>query len=104
MKATLFQLYDRAKHVFTEALRVLQFREISLNAARMQDHDEMFHNKNKWLEDLGGLMNESQESCAYQFECSCPELDGLTRLAREAGAFGSRLTGLCALFPTPGAH
>jgi len=38
-------------------------------------------------------MNESQESCSNLYDCSCPELDELVRLAREAGAYGSRLTG-----------
>lgn len=62
---------------------MLQFREICLreDASRQT------------LQELGQLMNDSQQSCAELYECSCPELDELTTLAREAGAYGSRLTG-----------
>ncbi|KAJ7234182.1 GHMP kinase [Mycena haematopus] len=69
---------EAAKHVYSEALRVLQFRKLCLDTAAAPARD---------------LMNKSQTSCADDFECSCEELDLLTRLAREAGAYGSRLTG-----------
>lgn len=38
-------------------------------------------------------MDESQKSCSELCECSCPEVDLLTKLAKEAGAYGSRVTG-----------
>jgi len=85
VEATHFQLYKRTKHVLLESLRVLQFRNICLDA-----HSS---SSDLVLRSLGDLMNASQTSCASLFECSCPELDSLTRLAREAGAYGSRLTG-----------
>ncbi|PPQ92591.1 hypothetical protein CVT25_007283 [Psilocybe cyanescens] len=88
IEATYFQLYKRAKHVFSEARRVLQFRRTCLEAAVSSDANDTFY-----IESLGRLMNDSQTSCSKSFECSCPELDELTRLAREAGAYGSRLTG-----------
>jgi len=88
VEATYFQLYKRSKHVFSEARRVLQFRQTCLSAAGSSDaNDSVF------FEGLGRLMNESQSSCSQLYECSCPELDKLTGLAREAGAYGSRLTG-----------
>ncbi|KAG7451452.1 galactokinase gal [Guyanagaster necrorhizus] len=85
VEATHFQLYKRAKHVFSEALRVLKFRQVCLDAALSPSETV--------IQALGDLMNESQTSCRDLYECSCPELDELTRLAREAGAVASRLTG-----------
>ncbi|ESK96578.1 galactokinase gal [Moniliophthora roreri MCA 2997] len=82
VEATHFQLYKRAKHVFSEALRVLQFRQACLSSST-----------GDVIRQLGKLMNESQASCNDLYECSCPELNQLTHLARDAGAFGSRLTG-----------
>ncbi|KAL1923312.1 uncharacterized protein VTP21DRAFT_8292 [Calcarisporiella thermophila] len=75
-----FQLYKRAKHVFSEALRVLQFRDVCLDSA------DPFY-------ELGALMNASQESCRDLYNCSCNEIDELTQICRNAGASGSRLTG-----------
>ncbi|KAJ7441962.1 Galactokinase [Mycena galericulata] len=88
--ATHFKLYKRAKHVYSEALRVLQFRKLCLDAAEAGPAPD---GNVAVLRELGRLMNESQTSCAADFECSCEELDQLTQLARDAGAYGSRLTG-----------
>ncbi|ORX84003.1 galactokinase [Basidiobolus meristosporus CBS 931.73] len=88
VRAELFQLYLRAKHVYSEALRVVKFRdicEVQFKAA-VVDSESTFNT-------LGELMNESQSSCKENFDCSCPELDELTALCRKQGAVGSRLTG-----------
>jgi len=42
---------------------------------------------------LGQLLNETQESCRGDYDCSCPEVDQICEIARRAGAWGSRLTG-----------
>ena len=76
--------------MFEEALRVLAFRDVCVRAEGAgggeADAEEV-------LRELGRLMDASMESCSAGYECSCPELDELTRIAREAGAYGSRLTG-----------
>ena len=86
VETTHFQLYKRAKHVLSESLRVLQFRKICLEATPSSSVESV-------MRSLGDLMNDSQASCSSLYNCSCPELDMLTELAREAGAYGSRLTG-----------
>jgi galactokinase len=92
IRAEKFKLQQRALHVFSEALRVLQFMDILENPASHLDADSgsstvTFNKK------LGDLMNETQESCSKVYECSCPELDELCAIARRAGSYGSRLTG-----------
>ncbi|KAM5336898.1 N-acetylgalactosamine kinase isoform 1-T1 [Glossophaga mutica] len=77
----IFKLYQRAKHVFSEAARVLQFKKICEEAP------------DNTVELLGELMNQSHVSCRDLYECSCPELDQLVDVCRTFGAQGSRLTG-----------
>ena len=73
-----FRLHQRCRHVLEEGARV----EKALAALRAGN-----------IAALGRLMDQSHESCRDLYEISCPELDELTRLARRAGAEGSRLTG-----------
>ena len=45
------------------------------------------------LQELGALMDVSHHSSSKLCENSCPEVDELVRIAKEAGAYGSRITG-----------
>jgi galactokinase len=81
VRAEKFKLRHRALHVFKEARRVLTFLAL------------LEGETGPALEELGSLMDQSQESCRDAYECSCAELDELCKLAREAGSMGSRLTG-----------
>ncbi|XP_074012028.1 N-acetylgalactosamine kinase isoform X4 [Numenius arquata] len=76
-----FKLYQRAKHVYSEAARVLEFKKICNEAPANA------------LQLLGELMNQSYISCREMYECSCPELDRLVDICLQFGAIGSRLTG-----------
>jgi galactokinase len=82
VKADRFMLRQRALHVFREAIRVNKFKTLLDNPPT-----------GGLLQDLGSLMNETQDSCRDVYDCSCPEIDELCRLARAAGSYGSRLTG-----------
>ncbi|KAH0552856.1 hypothetical protein GP486_006942 [Trichoglossum hirsutum] len=79
-----FLLRQRAQHVLTEAMRVLDF--MSLLESPPEDSQAL-------LKGLGAILNASQDSCRDLYNCSCPELDQLCQLALGAGAYGSRLTG-----------
>ncbi|XP_059917296.1 N-acetylgalactosamine kinase isoform X2 [Gadus macrocephalus] len=78
---THFKLYQRARHVYGEASRVLCFKSV----CDSQPADS--------IPLLGDLMKESHASCRDLYECSCPELDQLVDICLKAGAVGSRLTG-----------
>ncbi|KAI2648242.1 N-acetylgalactosamine kinase [Labeo rohita] len=92
--ATDFKLYQRAKHVYGEAARVLQFKAVCDSSPANA------------IAQLGDLMNRSHESCRDLYECSCPELDQLVDICLQAGAVGSRLTGAgwggCTVSMVPG--
>jgi galactokinase len=94
VEATHFQLYKRAKHVFAETLRVLEFREVCLHAT--EANGTYANGSAKPLHELGRIMDESHKSSMELADNSCPEVDELVRLAKEAGAYGSRITGTLA--------
>jgi galactokinase len=71
-------ILPRFRHVVTEAVRVYSAEE----AMREED-----------LLTFGILMDASHESLRVDYEVSCPELDELVEIARNAGAAGARLTG-----------
>jgi galactokinase len=87
VRAEQFKLRQRALHVFSESLRVLQFLTVLQSNSSDSSSTEAFNKR------LGDLMNETQDSCRDVYECSCPELDELCTIARKAGSYGSRLTG-----------
>lgn len=88
VRAERFKLRQRALHVFTEALRVVKFLTLLERPLHTGASDTTPFNR-----ELGALLDETQESCRGFYECSCPEIDQICRVARAAGAYGSRLTG-----------
>lgn len=85
IRAERFHLGPRARHVFTEALRVQAFKQLLLNPP--SDADTVL------LPKLGGILNESHASSRDVYVHSCPEIDEMCEIAREAGSYGGRVTG-----------
>jgi N-acetylgalactosamine kinase len=73
-----FSLLRRTRHVLSEAERVAHAEDA------LRGGDALA---------FGQLMDASHYSCRDDYEISCPELEDLVRMAKEAGAIGARLTG-----------
>lgn len=84
VEAERFKLRQRSLHCFKEARRVLDFKACLSQADKLDT---------KRIHYLGQLLNETQDSCRDDYECSCPEVDQICEIARRAGTWGSRLTG-----------
>ena len=80
-----FHLGPRARHVFTEALRVQTFKQLLLNPPA--DANAVL------LPRLGDILNESHTSSRDVYVHSCPEIDEMCEIAKAAGAYGGRVTG-----------
>ncbi|CDS82431.1 related to GAL1-galactokinase [Sporisorium scitamineum] len=90
IRAEAFELYKRSKHVFTEALRVLEFQALcKQHQSPSSDDDDGKH----VYQQLGALMDGSQASLRDLYNCSCDELNQVIDIAKRNGSLGSRLTG-----------
>lgn len=80
----LLNIYRRTRHVYSDALRVLQL----LHVAR-----EFSGDSQDFFKEVGALMDESQVSTRDYNQASAPGCDELCRIGRENGSYGSRVTG-----------
>ncbi|PSR82827.1 ribosomal protein S5 domain 2-type protein [Coniella lustricola] len=96
VRAERFKLRQRALHVFSEARRVMDFMallEQETHGNNGGGDKQTPTLEGDYNEKLGALLNATQDSCRDAYECSCPEIDEICRIARENGSYGSRLTG-----------
>lgn len=80
------KLYQRAKHVFAESLRVLQ----TLKLCRLYKPG---HQDVVFLKKFGEFLNQSHKSCDILCESTTPELNEIYDISLESGSYGARVTG-----------
>ncbi|ROT41170.1 Galactokinase [Sodiomyces alkalinus F11] len=93
IRAERFKLRQRALHVYGEALRTLEFLALVEGAASGAAGENRSPDTTALNAKLGALLNETHASCRDVYENSHPEVDEICRIALEAGAYGSRITG-----------
>ncbi|EPY51056.1 galactokinase Gal1 [Schizosaccharomyces cryophilus OY26] len=82
----LMKIYQRAIHVFSEFLRVLQTLKL-FHEHKPSDNSENF------LRAFGKLLNDSQRSADINNNSSSPELREVCAISTANGAYGARTTG-----------
>lgn len=75
------KLYKRSKHVYYDSLNV--FKVLKLLSAPSDN----------FLEDLGSIMNDSQQTSIDNIENSTNEINDVCKIALANGSYGSRVTG-----------
>merc|ERR1719410_2961541 len=95
LKEYRLPLQKRALHVYGEANRVHQFKDVCTSTFDEEEGEIPTYGaaEERVVKKLGKLMSDSHVSCRDKYECSCEELDELQSLCIEGGALGSRLTG-----------
>lgn len=91
VRATHFQLFDRAQHTFSESLRVACFVALCEDMAANPPSGPPSEDA-RTLE-LGKLLDGSHESLRDQFNCTVPEVETLRDICLAHGSLGSRQTG-----------
>lgn len=79
------KLYKRSKHVYFESLNV--FKVIELLTSNNTTNDF------KFMENLGSIINDSQQTSITGIENSTPEIEIVCEIALKNGSYGSRVTG-----------
>lgn len=85
---TCLKVGRRLEHVFSEADRVDQFRNLLESESKddgSQDEDVVRR--------LGAMVSASHASLRYNYECSVAEVDELVQYCLDSGSAGSRITG-----------
>ncbi|CAI5758936.1 unnamed protein product [Candida verbasci] len=80
----MLKIYQRAKHVYQESLRVLETLKLLKSP---------IENETTFLKSFGQLLNKSQYDLKNLCENSNEKLDRICEIALANGSFGSRITG-----------
>ncbi|KAG0141372.1 hypothetical protein CROQUDRAFT_83306 [Cronartium quercuum f. sp. fusiforme G11] len=90
-----FMIYNRLKHILSEAKRVYEFNSLisSSSSSSLKEEEEEEEETMMMMIKIGKLMNDSHLSCDSDYDCSSDELNQLIQIAIQNGSLGSRLTG-----------